>query len=112
MKEAISSLFRFGEKEKKDDSTPEQIKLTGDIARVCLGMKEFRSYREAYEKLESAIIEDMIGDAAAFPADNTDISKFGAKCLVKLTRLRDLRALLSKVTTDVKRGQNDAGQRA
>ncbi len=105
----LKSLFRFGEEERPDAKTAEQIKLTGDIARVCLGLPQFRTYRDAYERMEEAIIDDMISDAASFSSDNTDIGKFGAKCLVKLTRLRDLRSLLSKVVVDAKKGEDKNG---
>ena len=37
--------------------------------------------------------------------DSTE--KFGAKCLVKLTRLRDLRSLMTKVLVDAEKGKDE-----
>ncbi len=101
----IKSLFSFGDK--AIEETSEQIKLTGDIARACLATKEFKQYREQYAQIEAKVIGEMIIDAANFPVGNDSTEKFGAKCLVKLTRLRDLRSLMTKVQTDAQKGKDD-----
>ena len=109
MIDKLKSLFNFGDSPKEETpKTAEQIKLTGDIARNCLSLPAFQTYRKAYAELEEAVIGDMIKEAATFSVDQTDISKFGARCLVKLTRLRDLRSLLTKVEADAKRGTDEA----
>ena len=101
----LKSLFSFGEKAIEQSST--EIKLTGDCARACLNTKEFKQYREQYAQMEAKVIREMIIDAANFPVGNDSTEKFGAKCLVKLTRLRDLRSLMTKVLTDAQKGKDD-----
>lgn len=98
----LKSLFSFGDKAIEESS--EQIKLTGDIARACLATKEFKQYRDQYEKMEQKVIDEMIIEAANFCVSCDSTEKFGAKCLVKLTRLRDLRSLVTKVEADSKKG--------
>lgn len=102
---SFKSLFGFGDK--KEDKSITDIKLTGDCARACLSTKEFKLYRDQYSKMESKVIDEMIMDAANFPVSNEDIAKFGAKCLVRLTRLRDLRSLITKVQNDSQKGKDD-----
>ena len=101
----LKSLFSFGEKAVEESN--EQLKLTGDIARKCLSMPEFKQYREQYAQMEAKVIGEMIMDAANFPVSNDSTEKFGAKCLVKLTRLRDLRSLMTKVLTDAQKGKEE-----
>jgi 3,4-dihydroxy-2-butanone 4-phosphate synthase len=56
--------------------------------------------------MEAKIIDEMVSDAAGFSTQNESLERFAAKTLIKLTRIRDLRALLSKVTSDAKRQAN------
>lgn len=98
----MKSIFSFGEKKEQPEST--EIKLTGDMAKSCLGTKEFKQYRVQYFVLQEKVIDELITEAANFCVSNDSTEKFGAKCLVKLTRLRDLRSLVSKVETDSKKG--------
>lgn len=106
----IKSLFSFGDK--AVDETPDQIKLVGDCARACLHTKEFKQYREQYAQMESKVIGEMILDAANFPVSNDSTEKFGARCLVKLTRIRDLRSLMTKVLTDAQKGKDNVAKQA
>ena len=101
----LKSIFHFGDK--AIDETPAYVKLTGDMARACLNTKEFKQYREQYAEMEAKVINEMIIDAANFPVSNDSTEKFGAKCLVKLTRLRDLRSLMTKVLTDAQKGKEE-----
>lgn len=98
----MKSLFNFGDKKESNDSP--EVKLTGDMARACLGTKEFKQYRTQYIVLQEKVIEELIMEAANFCVSQDSCEKFGAKCLVKLTRLRDLRSLVSKIETDSKKG--------
>ena len=98
----MKSLFNFGDEKKQPDST--EVKLTGDMARAALATKEFKAYRAQYQAMEAKVIDELIIEAANFCVSNDSTEKFGAKCLVKLTRLRDLRTLVSKVETDSKKG--------
>ncbi len=101
----MKSLFNFGIKNQEQESP--EIKLTGDCARACLGTKEFKQYRAQYIVLQEKVIEELIMEAANFCVSQDSCEKFGAKCLVKLTRLRDLRSLVSKIETDAKKGLED-----
>lgn len=100
----LRSLFNFSGKTKKVEQSSTEIKLTGDIGRLCLGLPQFKQYRDQYEKMEQKVIDEMIIDAANFCVSGDSTEKFGAKCLVKLTRLRDLRSLVTKIETDAKKG--------
>lgn len=96
------SLFNFGKP--KEEKSPVEIRLVGDCARRCLSTDAFKQYREYYAKAEAATIDELLLEATQFCDSGADMTKFGAKCLVKLTRLRDLRSLLTKVTIDSKKG--------
>lgn len=104
----IKSLFSFGGKAIEESST--EIKLTGDMARACLNTKEFKQYREQYAQMEAKVIGEMIIEAANFPVGNDSTEKFGARCLVKLTRLRDLRSLMTKVLADAQKGKDNGNK--
>ena len=74
-------------------------------AQACLSSNEFKDYREAYEKEEREIIGTLINEAGMFVVgDAGTMEKFGAKCLIRLNRLRDVRSLLVKVTVDSRKG--------
>jgi len=98
---SIKSLFGFGEKVEEPSV---DMKLTGDAARICLSTEQFKRYRAQYAILEERVIGELIMEAANFCVSSDSCEKFGAKCLVKLTRLRDLRSLLIKIETDSKKG--------
>ena len=98
----MKSLFQFGEKKEQPESP--EVKLTGDMARAALATKEFKQYRAQYQVMEEKVIDELIMEAANFCVSQDSCEKFGAKCLVKLTRLRDLRSLVSKIETDSKKG--------
>ncbi len=85
------------------DPVSTEIKLTGDLARSCLSLPQFKQYREQYEKMEAKVIDEMVQEAASFCASGDSIEKFGSKCLVKLTRIRDLRSLVTKIENDAKK---------
>lgn len=97
------SVFNFDDKE-FGRPLRKEVKLTGDIARACLDTKEFQTYRKQYEKLEEGVIDELIREAANFCVSGDSIEKFGGKCLVKLTRLRDLRSLITKIKNDSTKG--------
>lgn len=98
------SILSFG---KKPVVEPVE-NLTALAAKRCLDMPEFKEYREQFEAMEAKIIDEMIMDAAGFPTQPDSIERFGAKCLIKLTRIRDLRSLLSKVNADARRSNEQA----
>lgn len=94
------NLFSFDRQKKEVEH--KEIRLVSDCARRCLSMEEFKYYREYYAQAEQAIINELIEASIAAYQDG-DLQKFGGKCLVKLTRLRDLRSLLTRVQADAKR---------
>jgi len=89
----------------KKDKTEPEVNLTAVRAAACMKLEEFKEYRESFEAMEAKIIDEMISDAAGFSTQNESLERFAAKTLIKLTRIRDLRALLSKVTTDARRSE-------
>lgn len=106
MRKLFTDVFKPEEiklQEAREKDVEQRFSIVGDKARVCLGSEPFKHYREQYEELEAKVIDELILDAGAFPGSNDSTEKFGAKCLVKLTRLRDLRSLMRKVTTDAQK---------
>jgi hypothetical protein len=100
----MRNIFSFTPNTDKKDTS--EINRVANMARMCMGMKEFKEYQSRYAVLEHDITESLIADATNFSLDQSDMAKFGAKCLVKLNRLRDVRSLLVNVVVDEKR---DAG---
>ena len=99
----LKSIFSFSKNADKSDHGSDEIKLTGEIGRLCLGLPQFKQYRDQYAKMEQKVIDELIIEAANFCVSGDSTEKFGAKCLVKLTRIRDLRSLVSKVESDAKK---------
>lgn len=90
---------------KKDDDA-KAIDIVGAKARICLTTNEFKDYREEYESAEKELVNQLIVEAGEFIAgDSSTLEKFGARCLIKLNRLRDVRAMLVAVTVNSKRGK-------
>ena len=95
-------MFGFGKKEPVEEKVDDMTVLR---ARACLCTNEFKAYREAYEREEAEIVGTLINEAGTFVLGNAGtMETFGAKCLVRLNRLRDVRSLLVKVTVDERRG--------
>ena len=95
-------MFGFGKKAVEEKPADDEVMLR---ARECLCTNEFKAYREAYEREEAEIVGTLINDAGTFVLGNSGtMETFGAKCLVRLNRLRDVRSLLVKVTVDERRG--------
>ncbi len=106
---SVKSLFGFDKVQPVEEKASTEIKLTGDMARACLSTKEFKQYRAQYAVMEEKVIDEMVIDAANFCVSPDSMEKFGAKCLIKLTRVRDLRSLVSKIENDAKKGIEKAG---
>ena len=95
-------MFGFVDKKKEEMRRD----LVIEKAQACLSSQEFKSYREAYEKEERDIVMTLINEAGAFVAgDASTLEKFGAKCLIRLNRLRDVRSLLVRVTVEARKGE-------
>lgn len=97
------SLLSFLNKDQKDEpKVSASITEANARAAKCLSMPEFEEYRKRFEKAEAGILDELIVMSVNYDGD---ISKFGARCLAKLTRLRDLRALLTFVNADSQKGK-------
>jgi len=99
------SLLSFRKQQPESDK---QVNLTAEMAKRCLNMEEFKAYRESFEAMERKIIDEMVMDAAGFTTQNESTERFGMKCLIKLTRIRDLRALLNKVSSEARKVKSNA----
>jgi len=91
---SVLSFIQKGQQEKKTEQT---ITEAGARAAKCLSMPEFKEYRDRFEAAEAGIVDELIVLSVNFDGD---MAKFGARCMSKLTRLRDLRALLTYVNND------------
>ncbi len=100
-------MFKFGEPTIEKKST-EEINRVAQMAKICLDRPEFKEYALRYKKLELDIIDGLIADASNFSVSQGDLQKFGASCLVRLNRLRDVRSLAVNVMVDGKRESKDA----
>jgi hypothetical protein len=96
------SILSFIKKEKPE--APE-ISVTASRAAECMKLEEFKEYRESFDGMERKIIDEMVMDAAGFSTQNESLERFAMRTLIKLTRIRDLRALLSKVQTDARKAE-------
>jgi hypothetical protein len=91
---------------KAQAETDEKIRLTGDIARVCLSMDQFKVYRKQYAAAEEKMIDEMMMTTACFSSGSIDLTQYGAKMLVCITRLKDLRMLLDTVESNARKSAN------
>jgi hypothetical protein len=105
MTKILDSIFNFGGM--KSDIVTTETQLTADAARICLNVKEFKAYKAQYEQMEAKVIDELIKEAANFCVSGDSTERFGSKCLVKLTRLRDLRSLITKVNADVMKANKE-----
>jgi len=103
--ETLKGLFKFRQRGQEDfgKSTSSELERVAAMARKCMSTDQFKKYRERYVALERSILEELITDARRFTTDQSTMEKFGAKCLVRLTRLYDVRSLLVSVASDEKR---------
>lgn len=85
-----------------------KINITGDVARVCLGLVQFAKYRETYEKAEKVIVDTLLCVTKNFERGHINFETYGTKMLVYMTRLKAARALLDTINNDSKKGLEDA----
>ena len=90
--------------EQADKLAAENIRLTGDIARTCLSLSQFKSYRTQYAAAEENMVQAMLMLTESFNAGRVALTEYGSKMLVYMTRLKDLRMLLDVVTLNSKKG--------
>lgn len=90
----------------KEDKIEKRIDAIAVRARACLGHDEFAAYREEYERAERETIGELLIEAVKVSEmSDVKLAAFGARCLVKLNRLRDARKFLVRVTLESKRGE-------
>ena len=85
----------------------EKINLTGQIARSCLNLPQFKAYKDKYIKAESKVIGTMLLLTASYMKGELTLETYGTKVLVYMTRLGELKRLIGTVTTDAKKGKVD-----
>jgi len=106
----FSDMFKPGKQDlaglaEKDASNG--IDLVGDYARSCLCTLEFKKYKDKYVEAEKRVIKSLLILTDTYLSGNMDISSYGTKVLVLITRLKDVRMLLDTVTTDSKKGKRN-----
>lgn len=86
------------------------LEVAGDMARRCLGMEEFKVYRESFKRAEEGIMDSLISYNHYFSlSDSGDISKYALKVSRLLTKVESVRKLLSDIESNAKRGLSKKG---
>lgn len=95
-------------KEKQEaQDIKDSLKSLGNTARVCLNSSQFHDYRKQYEATEAKVVESILRLTSNLENGELDLTAYGTKVLVFMTRLKDLRSLLTIVKNDSKKGQDD-----
>ncbi len=76
-------------------------------ARICLNNEAFKGYKKQYAKAESKMVDTMTALTSSYLEGRFDLTAYGAKMLVYMTRLKDLRLLLDVVKTDIRKGEKN-----
>ena len=96
------------ELQKKEKEVQKVLSMTGAIARNCLRLSQFQKYKKQYQSAEEKMIKVMEKLTDSFQAGEMDITTYGCKMLVYMTRLKDLRMLIDVVEIDSRKGKKDA----
>jgi len=96
--------------EEAEKQSTEQVNMAGECARFCLGIEAFQRYKRQYLLAQERMLSAMEMCTQAFMAGQFDITTYGAKQLVYMTRLKDLRMLLDQIETDSKKGKTLSGE--
>lgn len=88
---------------KTEKQVDKQLNAAAAAANACLSTDSFSYYRKQYEKAESKMLEAMMMMTESYYSGNIQLEAYGAKMLVYMTRLKDLRSLLDKVTRDARK---------
>ena len=76
-------------------------------ARICFALKQFAEYRDQYAKAEAKMVTAMDKLTEVYLSGVFDLNTYGAKMLVYMTRLKDLRILLDVVNSDIRKGEKN-----
>lgn len=91
---------------KANDEAKAAVKAVGDSARSCINTEAFQSYKRDFERAQDKIVDAMIEYTQIFFSDdNGNIATYGAKMARYITKLQDLKALLTVVENDAKKGK-------
>jgi hypothetical protein len=90
-----------------DKEISEQINMIAATAKNCLSLEQFKTYRKQYESAEEKMVQAMLMLTESFNAGRLDLTTYGSKMLVYMTRLKDLRMLLDTITNDAKKVKTD-----
>lgn len=101
------NIFRHksaADKHKELIESTRQLNIVGEIARKCLTLQEFETYRREYEEAERKVLDDLIDYTQLYIQNpNGDVVKYAFTVVRLLTRLQDYRSLLKKVTNNAAR---------
>lgn len=108
----LERVFNRTPGEKKPDvkiaDADKAIKLTGDIARKCLALPDFKIFKDNYERAEATTIDSLIGYTKSFiESPHGDINKYAFTCMRLLTKIEDLRQLGKTIENTAKIGKDD-----
>ena len=95
------------EEKRIEKEAQESIKAVGNAARACLSTEQFKTYRSHFEHSEKKMVDALLMLTKSFEAGSFDLSAYGSKVLVYMTRLKDLRILLDVVEADAKKGKDE-----
>ena len=105
----FGDIFQASAKEvKKADKVVNQAASDCmNTAKICFGLKQFSEYKQQYLAAEAKMIGAMTALTESYIAGNFDLNAYGARMLVYMTRLKDLRLLLDVVNSDIRRGEKN-----
>lgn len=86
-----------------DKKIAKEISIVADMARACLSTEQFQAYKKQYESAQSKMVDVMLMLTESHNSGQMDITKYGAKMLVYMTRIKDLRMLLDQVEKDARK---------
>ena len=107
--ETFNNIFKPEVKEaaKADREVNKEAEDCMSKARICFALKQFAEYREQYVKAEAKMVAAMDKLTEAYLSGLFDLTTYGAKMLVYMTRLKDLRILLDVVNSDIRKGEKN-----
>ena len=76
-------------------------------ARICFALKQFADYKKQYQQVEDKMLVAMAALTESYLAGKFDLITYGARMLVYMTRLKDLKLLLSVVESDIRKGEKN-----
>jgi hypothetical protein len=97
----------FYQFEEKNKETVEKINLVSDIAKQCLGLEVFQTYKKSYIDAEAKMIETLLSLTVVYQKGGMDLTNYGSRMLAYMIELKTLRSLLTRVERDAKKGADN-----